>query len=101
MTIRMDDEIFNVDEAAEFARVSPSVIRRWFDEGLYHVPTVSKVGRTGPRMEIVRKSTLLAFIEAREVGALVHPGPFPDPPKKGKPGRKPTETNGEKWRAGR
>lgn len=70
MAIHIDDVIFNVEEAAEFARVTPTCIRRWFDEGLKHFPTVSKVARTGPRREIIRKSVLLEFIEAREVGVL-------------------------------
>ena len=70
LAIDLSDQIFTVDEAAEFAKVTPAVIRRWFDLGLKHLPTVSKVGRTGPRKEILRKSVLLAFIEAHEQGAL-------------------------------
>ena len=70
MAIDLSDVNFTVEDAAEFARVTPSVIRRWFDEGLKHLPTVAKVGRTGPRREILRKSELLKFIESRELGAL-------------------------------
>ena len=84
LTIDLADEIFTVDEAAEFAKVPASVIRRWFDEGLKHVPTVTKVSRTGPRREIIRKSALLSFIESRELGARVV-----QPEADGKPTRKP------------
>jgi hypothetical protein len=71
LAIDLSDVIFTVEEASEFARVTPAVIRRWFDEGLKHLPTVTKVGKTGPRREIIRKSALLTFIESRELGALV------------------------------
>jgi hypothetical protein len=70
MPIDPNDVIFTVDQAAEYARVTPATIRRWFDEGLKHFPTVSKVGKTGPRRDIIRRSMLLAFIEAREVSGV-------------------------------
>jgi hypothetical protein len=79
-TAASEERVFTVAEAAEFARVTPAVIRRWFDEGLRHFPTVKAVASRGPRQEIVRLSSLLAFIESREVGGVAEVPPPPGNP---------------------
>lgn len=68
----LGEEIFTVEEAAAFAKVGEEKIREWFDLGLRHMRAATNEKKTGPRMWRVRKSALLEFFEANEVGGLAH-----------------------------
>ena len=62
----MSEEILTVAEAASFAKVPESVIRRWLGDGLRHIITVSTVGRRGPKRQRIRKSELIRYMTAHE-----------------------------------
>lgn len=58
--------IHDLDSAAERAKVTPDVVRRWIAEGLKATP-VGSVGRRGPRDYRIFDSWLIEFLEARAV----------------------------------
>jgi len=60
----LDVIIHDLDSAAERAKVTPEVIRRWIAEGLRATP-VGRVGRRGPRDYRIFDSWLIEFLERR------------------------------------
>jgi hypothetical protein len=76
-------EVFTVEEAAAFARVTPGKIDQWTETGLKHWRTGSPAGASGPAHVIILRKHLLEWIESHARAAST--GIMPEKPKRGRP----------------
>jgi hypothetical protein len=67
-------EIFNVQEAATYARVTPEKILGWIDAGLLHLRTSGEHGKSGPAGIIIVRENLVAWVKAHS-RAITAPAP--------------------------
>jgi hypothetical protein len=61
--------IHDLPSAADRAKVTPEVIRRWIAEGLRATP-VGRVGKRGPRDYRIFDAWLIEFLEGRSERAM-------------------------------